>query len=72
MFSLLTQLSFCAQGHNSFAPHKLLAFVITHYTGQIVPVDDPFCLHSAMSGPWTICLAVPGKASQKGCYGTGM
>lgn len=51
---------------------KLLAFVITHYTSQTVPFDGPFCLLSAVPGPWTMGLAVPGKAAQKGCYGTGM
>lgn len=33
MSPLLSELSPYVQGHNSFAPHKLLAFVITHYTG---------------------------------------
>ena len=73
MSSLQFELSSHVQRRNSFAPHKFLAFVITHYTGQIiVPIDGPFCLHSAVPGPWTMCLAVPGKASQEGCYGMGM
>lgn len=33
MSPLLSELSPYAQGHNSFSPHKFLAFVITHYTG---------------------------------------
>lgn len=74
MSSLLFELSSHAQGQNSFAELlcKLLAFVITHYTSQTVPFDGPFCLLSAVPGPWTMGLAVPGKAAQKGCYGTGM
>lgn len=72
MSSLLFELHSHVQGHNSFAPHKFLAFVITHYTAQIVPFDGPFCLHSAVPGPWTMNPAVPGKAPQKGCDGMGM
>lgn len=72
MSSLLFELGSHVQGHNSFAPQKFLAFVLTHYTGQIVPFDGPFCLHPAVPGPCTMHLPVPGKASQKGCYGMGM
>lgn len=42
MSSLLFEVSSHVQGHNSFAPQKFLAFVITHHTDQIVPCDVPF------------------------------
>lgn len=46
MSSLLFNLISHVQRHNSFAHQIFLAFVITYCTGQIVPFDVSFGLHS--------------------------